>query len=154
MSTHEEQKRRAGELLANCWSDINATRGDPDHPFITPEELYERVRGLRWDDHLHDPELIRTRLAASYMASCHAANLESLPPSASRSARMRLVRICEKAVDYLRGRDTPQTYGRPVLTEIENHIQRCEAAVKNCAEVKPNPHAEPPAPKTKPPEAG
>ncbi len=46
-------------------------------------------------------ELRAMRMASAYLADCHAASLESLPKSASKSMRDRLVSICHKAVSLL-----------------------------------------------------
>lgn len=68
---------------------------------------------------------------AAYLASCHAANLEGLPKSASKSTRKRHVEICRKAAAYLRGSESPRpSPSRSKVTEIEVEILRCEKAVE------------------------
>lgn len=76
-------------------------------------------------------EIEHWRLVASYLASCHAATLESLPKSASKCSRKRYVEICRRAAAYLRGTQIPVHYGLMSKQEqIEFEINRCEEAVK------------------------
>lgn len=59
---------------------------------------------------------------AAYLASCHAATLECLPASASKSLRSRLVSICATAAKALAGD----------LSGIR-HPGSVEAAIERCA---------------------
>lgn len=47
---------------------------------------------------------IAFRAGVAYLASCHAANLESLPRSASKSSRSRLVDICKISAELQDGK--------------------------------------------------
>lgn len=78
-------------------------------------------------------EITHWKHIASYLASCHAATLEGLPKSASKSTRRRHVLICQKAARYLRGIEEPLCYnGQPKEYSIEWDTKRCEeAAVKH-----------------------
>jgi len=68
-------------------------------------------------------ELRHFRDAASYLASCHAATLESLPKSASAHLRSRLVLICKFGADFLELAAAPE---RP--TKINDAVTRCRRA--------------------------
>lgn len=48
-------------------------------------------------------ELAHFRVATAYLASCHAATAESLPKSASASARRRHSALCSNAAQLLNG---------------------------------------------------
>lgn len=83
------------------------------------EEIYELKR-----------EIQNWRFIAAWLASCHAATMESLPASASKSAKRRHVNICQKAVKMFRERELPDNKGfQPVESIIESDIQRCEQVV-------------------------
>jgi len=69
--------------------------------------------------------LATTQKAAVYLAECHAATLESLPKSASKSSRSRCVTICEIAAKALRG----DASGIRYPGTVEHAIERCENAV-------------------------
>lgn len=72
-------------------------------------------------------EVSNLRQAASYLASCHAATLESLPKAASKASRTRLVSICETAVRLLKG--DMSGVRRP--ENLEWTIERCVNAAEN-----------------------
>lgn len=82
----------------------------------------------------NEQEIDKWKAIAAYLASCHAATLESLPKSTSQYSRNRLVSICEKAMKFLRGEELPphyrlyhDSYGKDwVVAES----QRCENAIK------------------------
>ena len=72
-------------------------------------------------------EVAHWKRVASYLSSCHAATLESLPKSASKSSRERHVSICKKAANMLRGKEMPPSYYAYQNEEIiEKDIKRCE----------------------------
>ena len=72
-------------------------------------------------------ELAHFRASAAYLASCHAATLESLPKSASKSSRSRHATICDAAAKLLDGDGSPIRYG----SDVEHEKQRCLTAVAN-----------------------
>jgi hypothetical protein len=89
--------------------------------FRTTEELIDYLK--------KDSE--HWKFVAAYLASCHAASLESLPKSGSKSERRRLTSICKKAAAYLRGNETPPWLGHhDKNVQIESEIKRCEEAAK------------------------
>jgi hypothetical protein len=68
---------------------------------------------------------------AAYLASCHAATLESMPKSAGKHARIRQSTICCNAAAYLRGDDIPRDFGQSTKEILLAEISRCEnAAIK------------------------
>lgn len=74
-------------------------------------------------------ELEHFRGAASYLASCQAATLESLPKSTSKSSRGRHVTLCEAAAKLLDGDGSPIRYP----TDIVAAKERCQRAANNHA---------------------
>jgi hypothetical protein len=76
-------------------------------------------------------DALHWKFIAAYLASCHAATLESMPKSTSKRERKRQTSICAKAAAYLRGTDRPRIYAGASNMEqsICHDIQRCEAAV-------------------------
>ena len=70
-------------------------------------------------------ELERMGSLAAYLASCHAASLESLPKSASKRERQRLIAICETAAKGLTG-DMSGLVSRPSVVDA---ARRCSRAV-------------------------
>ena len=62
----------------------------------------------------------------AYLASCHAANLEGLPKSASKSQRQRHHEICLTASKILQGDVTAVRY----KTKVEWALDRCISATK------------------------
>lgn len=78
----------------------------------------------------NEQEILHWKFVAAYLASCHAATLESLPKSASKSSVKRHIAICRKAASYLRGIDAPPHYGNVSKDAIiASDIARCERAV-------------------------
>lgn len=74
-------------------------------------------------------EAAHWRLVASYLASCHAATLEGLPKSASKSERRRLTQICRKAALFLKKQESPPYHYTSTDDEkVAHEIQRCETA--------------------------
>ena len=69
------------------------------------------------------------RFVAAYLASCHAATLESFPKSGSKSERRRLTKICNKAALYLLGKDAPPRF-TGYETAIQSDIERCQKAAE------------------------
>jgi len=63
--------------------------------------------------------------AAAYLADCHAATLEGLPKSASKSSRTRLVAICKTSAKALKG----DLSGIRYPSNPEKVISRCERAI-------------------------
>jgi len=61
---------------------------------------------------------------AAYLASCHAATLESLPKSASKSMRSRLKGLCELSVKMFKGE-----LSRRSVT-VESATERCRLAAE------------------------
>lgn len=57
-----------------------------------------------------DAELQQWKRIAAYMASCHAGTLESMPKSAPKSTRARMISICAKADSYLSRLDLPPNH--------------------------------------------
>lgn len=74
------------------------------------------------------------KFVAASLASMHAATLEGLPKSASKSNRSRHVTICQKAALWLRGHGGPNPYHQTIDKAIEGDIQRCEKAAINYAQ--------------------
>ena len=70
-------------------------------------------------------ELRRMNGVAAYLADCHAATLESLPKSASKSAVNRLVSICARAADMLQGGSEPHSGMRDFTGMVESAARRC-----------------------------
>jgi hypothetical protein len=69
---------------------------------------------------------------AAYLASCHAASLESLPKSAPKSLRTRLVTICSSAANALRMKVTLRLGGNlSGRARLDHQALRCETAVRN-----------------------
>jgi hypothetical protein len=64
------------------------------------------------------------RNATAYLADCHAATLESMPRSASKSARTRMESICKTSAELLDGGYNPLT-----------HRSTPDAAQKRCLRV-------------------
>lgn len=75
------------------------------------------------------------KYVASHLASCHAATLEGLPKSASKSTRQRHVNICSSAAEYLKGTKNVDTYSRPFSSLIEWNIKRCEESAVKYAQI-------------------
>lgn len=67
----------------------------------------------------------RAQDTAAYLADCHAATLECLPKSASKSSRTRLVAICATAAKALKG----DLSGIRYPSNPEKVISRCERAI-------------------------
>ena len=81
-------------------------------------------------------ELEHYKRVAGYLASCHAATLESLPKSASKSSRKRMMDICTIAADALDR--NPSSAGSRVAYSVGNvsvddmldwNAKRCRGAV-------------------------
>lgn len=70
--------------------------------------------------------------AAAYLADCHAATLESLPKSASKSARSRHELICRTAAQLLEGDASGVRYP----TTVEPVRARCMKALTHSEEMK------------------
>lgn len=64
---------------------------------------------------------------AAYLAECHAATLESLPKSASKSTRSRFMAICEAAAKGLRGDNS----GIRFPNGLDVAAERCDRAVRD-----------------------
>ncbi|MYM92466.1 hypothetical protein [Duganella vulcania] len=77
-------------------------------------------------------ELQSSRTTAAYLADCHAATLESMPKSASKSSRVRQRTICEIAARALRGDRSAVRF--PV--SVEAAAARCEQAAHDSHSVK------------------
>jgi len=73
-------------------------------------------------------ELRDLRVTAAWLADCHAASLQALPRSASKSARSRHMLICERAEAALRHGVVPTTGSDPEQA-IRNAVDRCSKAV-------------------------
>ncbi len=73
-------------------------------------------------------ELRRMNEVAAYLADCHAATLEGLPKSASKSATNRLVSICARAADMLQGGSEPHSGMRDSTGMVESAMRRCAQA--------------------------
>jgi hypothetical protein len=72
-------------------------------------------------------EADRWKLVAAYLASCHAATLESLPKSASKAARARLAQLCRDAAEYLNGTLIPRECTVPPAEAYITHaVTRCQ----------------------------
>jgi hypothetical protein len=86
---------------------------------MTPEDQIEVLK----------KESEHWKFVAAYLASCHAATLESLPKSASKYLRDRLVKICEKSVSFLTGESSPPSGGHATKASvIAWDIDRCRRA--------------------------
>lgn len=72
-------------------------------------------------------ELKRMRVVASYLASCQAGTLESLPKSASASSISRHKAICTTAYRGLSGDMSGIAF--PERESLEKSIERCISAV-------------------------
>lgn len=70
--------------------------------------------------------------ASAYLADCHAATLESLPKSASKSARSRHEAICRTAAQLLEG----DASGIRYPTTVEPVRARCMKALASSEEIK------------------
>lgn len=70
-----------------------------NHESLTEDETVDLLK-----------ELEHFRGALSYLASCQAATLESLPKSSSKSQRGRHVHLCEAAAKMLEGDSSPIKY--------------------------------------------
>jgi hypothetical protein len=79
-------------------------------------------------------EIQHWKHVAASLASMHAATLEGLPKSASKSNRSRHVEICKKAALWLRGYGGPDARHQTTDDRIEREIQRCENAAINYAQ--------------------
>lgn len=75
-------------------------------------------------------EILRWKRVAAYLASCHAATLEGLPKSASKSSRQRHANICTKAARFLKGEEEPQRYYNGDDDSMEADIRRCIKAAE------------------------
>lgn len=77
-----------------------------------------------------EQEILYWRAFAAYLASCHAASLESLPKSASASSRRRLKNICLKGAALLEGKEKLHQSCSPggFAKDIERAIDRCKEA--------------------------
>ena len=74
-------------------------------------------------------EVQQWKRIAAYLASCHAATLQGLPKSASKSSRKRHVDICTHAAEMLRGKRLPPFAH---LDTVESDAARCERAAEEC----------------------
>lgn len=72
-------------------------------------------------------ELEQFRTVATYLASCQAATLESLPNSTSKSSRARHVTICTTAAQALVGDTSGIRY--PSTLKVAETRERCLKAV-------------------------
>lgn len=79
-------------------------------------------------------EILHWKHVAAYLASCHAATLESLPRRTAKYERRRMVSICQSAVDFLEGNKIPNAYGVRIEDAIQHEIERCRKAAKNHAQ--------------------
>lgn len=73
-------------------------------------------------------EALHWRYIASYLASCAAATVESLPVKTSKRERERHKSICRKAAAFLKGEDSPPLYCSTKEDKIRHAIERCEQA--------------------------
>lgn len=69
------------------------------------------------------PEEEHWRKVALYLADCHAANLEGLPKSTSKSQRERMKRICEKALLMLNN-SWPYDTRPSDIVSVEERLRR------------------------------
>lgn len=86
------------------------------HDVVSEDEIMDLLK-----------DLTHFRGATAYMASCQAATLESLPKSASKSARGRHVRLCDAAAKMLSGDGSPIKY--PSNSDVASARDRCITAV-------------------------
>jgi len=73
-----------------------------------------------------EQQLVRWKRIAAYLASCHAANAERLPKSASMRERTRQASICKKASDWMASEWMEPDYRRPDGEEVRDAIDRCK----------------------------
>ena len=75
-------------------------------------------------------ECQRWKRIAAYLASCHAATAEyeGQLKRTSRSSKDRFASICQKAMDYLKGVDSPpEHFSSTHDQEIDHAIDRCKS---------------------------
>jgi len=78
-------------------------------------------------------QLRHWKRTAIYLADCHAATLEGIPKSISKSERKRMVRLCENASHFLQGNTVPSNHRETDDEALRDAISRCERAAKNHA---------------------
>lgn len=75
-------------------------------------------------------DLRHFRTLAAYLAGCHAATADSLPKSASKSAKSRMVAICQTAARGLGGDITAVRFP----TKVEHELEYCETAANRLSQ--------------------